>query len=269
MISIFKPPSQARSETKQENSIAAAQQQEQQWSSTNPQKWKWKWNPIKPASIRREKKATNYTLRLLLNCSFSSSLLHRKERGRNATGDGHGDARRHSQTSLLAHWSRIQRDDDVHTYGETTMYIHTERRRCTYWETTMYIQRDYDVHLQRVYMQRETTVYIQRHYYVHTESIQSVHLEEHYYAHTERWQCTYREDYYYVCTYNSREKDYVHTGESMAMHIEIWGDRLCHFLLTTLYDIIFLVMMMMMIKYTCRGVIVTKKNVVICWRTQH
>jgi hypothetical protein len=31
----------------------------------------------------------------------------------------------------LAHWSRIQTDDDVHT----------ERRRCIYVETTMYIQR--------------------------------------------------------------------------------------------------------------------------------
>jgi len=143
MIPIFKPPSQARSETKQENSTAAAQQrnsrnkqkQQQQWLSTNPQKRKWKWNRIKPASIRREKTETNYTLLLLLllllNCSFSSWLLHRKERGRNATGDGHGDARRHSQTSLLAHWSRIQTDDDVHT----------ERLRCTYGETTMYIER--------------------------------------------------------------------------------------------------------------------------------
>jgi hypothetical protein len=173
MISIFKPPSQARSETKQENSIAAAQQQEQQWSSTNPQKWKWKWNPIKPASIRREKKATNYTLRLLLNCSFSSSLLHRKERGRNATGDGHGDARRHSQTPLLAHWSRIQRDDDVHTYGETTMYIlrdddvHTERIRCTYGETTMYIYRECTCREKLLCTYRDITMYIQRAYKVY------------------------------------------------------------------------------------------------------
>lgn len=163
MIPIFKPPSQARSETKQENSIAAAQQrnsrnkqqQQQQWSSTNPQKRKWKWNPIKPASIRREKTATNCTLVLVLNCSFSSSLLHRKERGRNATGDGHGDARRHSQTSLLdtevayrETTMYIQRD----YAGETTMHIRREctcrgTLRCTYRDMTMYIQRAYKVYI--------------------------------------------------------------------------------------------------------------------------
>jgi hypothetical protein len=94
----------------------------------------------------------------------------------------------------------IQRDYDVHTesvHAERHYCVHTEIILCTYREHTKCTFRG-------------TSMHIQRDDYVHTESIQSVHLEE--------LVCTYREMTMYIprrllCTYNSREMDYVHTGE--------------------------------------------------------
>jgi hypothetical protein len=70
----------------------------------------------------------------------------------------------------LAHWSRIQRDDDVHTerlrwrgYDVHRESVHAERHYCVHTETLLCTYRE---HTKCTF--RGTSMHIQRDDYVHT-----------------------------------------------------------------------------------------------------